>query len=325
MNMITKFKLFENYDTEELIDYVDYSLIDDVFDKEYHVDVDDAIYNWPDLIWDNIDNDRFVSDFTRDYIDSQTIDDIYDDDLKKYINENLSEAKKEKIRELYLEQNEGEDEEDLYDEDDYENMMNELDDDQLREVILEDEDSYDVVHNFFSNMYDGYTAKEIIEEFWGIDTDFHKKQQNRYSYNYQNNYDENIKSLKKATMNHVDRKGVEEDVKKNEDDDYKKEFVKDYIHKYKKLQKNILANNKSKVLDLFDLITSETGDNIGNTYKFQKAYIEEYEEENPDGEDDDMIVPTALKNIYDNFTLHPKILEEYPNDMILITTSKFNI
>lgn len=321
--MITKFKLFEKYDTEDLIDYVDLDIIDDIFDKKYHVDIDDAIYSWPNLIWDNIDNDRFVEDFTRDYIDSQTIDDIYEDDLKKYIDENLSTKKKKKIRELYLKENEDVDEEERYDSDDYENMMSELDEDQLREVILVDEDSYDVIQSIFGNTYDGYTAKELIEEFWGIDTEFYNKQ-NRYSWT-NNNYDENVKSLKKVTMGYLDKKGIEKDVKNNEDDEYKKEFVKEFIFNNKKLQKNILANNKSKVLDLFDLITSETGNNIGDTYKFQKAYIEEYTKENPDYEDDDMIVPTALKNIYDNFTLHPKILKEYPDDMILISTSKFNI
>lgn len=315
-------KKFENYNSEDLIDYVDFGLIEEIFEENYHIDFDEAIYLQPSLIWDNIDNKGFVEDFERDYLENQSLEDIDEDEIKKYILNNLSNDKKEKIREIYLENNEGEDEEDLYEADEYEYMLDEFDDDEIRKVAEEDEDGYDIVQNIMSGSYEGYSAQDIIEEFYGIDPHFYNNRKNTYS--FRDTFDDDFKHLKSIVINYIDKQGVEEDWKNSEDDDYKKEFAADYIEQSPKMQKNIIANAPNKVFELFELIEN-SDKNIGDTYDFQKTYIEQSVEENPEGYEDDEIIANAIFDLYKTFGLNPKIEKEYPNDLMLITTDKYNV
>lgn len=315
-------KKFENYNSEDLIDYVDFGLIEEIFEENYHIDFDEAIYLQPSLIWDNIDNKGFVEDFERDYLENQSLEDIDEDEIKKYILNNLSNDKKEKIREIYLENNEGEDEEDLYEADEYEYMLDEFDDDEIRKVAEEDEDGYDIVQNIMSGSYEGYSAQDIIEEFYGIDPHFYNNRKNTYS--FRDTFDDDFKHLKSIVINYIDKQGVEEDWKNSEDDDYKKEFAADYIEQSPKMQKNIIANAPNKVFELFELIEN-SDKNIGDTYDFQKIYIEQSVEENPEGYEDDEIIANAIFDLYKTFGLNPKIEKEYPNDLMLITTDKYNV
>ena len=322
--MITQFKIFEyNNNSENLIDYVDLSLIEKIFNEKYQTDFEEALYINPSLIWDYIDNDKFVKDFEQGYIDSQEFDDLDEYDLKKHLDNNLTSKKEKKIRELYLNNNEGEN--DLLDEDDYDGMIKELDEDEIREVILEDEYAYDVVKSIYTDTYNGYTAKEIIDEFYGVDTEFYNKK-GKYSYGSNNNYDNDFNVLKKIVINYLDKKGILKQFADDESDDYKKEFAADYIYDSPKMQKNIIANNKNKVLELFDFLEIEdNGKNIGNKYIFQKAFIDVYTEKNPDEIDDYLIIPTALKKINDVFGLNNKISREYIDHIFLVNADNFNV
>jgi len=328
MKYLKKYKLdnlktFESYGSDDLIDYVDFHLIEDIFDKNYHMDFDEAIYIHPALIWDNFDDERFVTEFERDYLENQSLEDVNPDDIKEYVLDNLTDSKKSKIREMYLEKNEHEDEEDLYDSDDYENMLDEFDDDEIVEVAEEDENSYDIAQTLLSGSFAGQTAKDIISEFYGIDPEFYTK--NRDSYSYRDTYDDNFQQLKKIVVNYIDKQGVEKDWKNGESDDYKKEFTVDYIEESPEIQKNIIANNPEKALDLFDLIEGNDDKHIGDDYNFQKAYIEQYEKDNPDDHDEGEIVQNAIFNLYEEFGLNPEIKKEYSDELILITMSNYNI
>lgn len=329
--MITNFnkysRILESSEPIDLIEYVDFHFIEEYFDKNYDVDIDEAIYSYPGYIWDNIDDKRFVADFERDYLENQSLDDVNDDDIKEYVLKNLSYDKKAKILEMYLEKNEDEEEEDLYDADDYENMLDEFDDDEIKEVAEEDEDSYDIARSILGGSFEGQTAEDIIGDFYGMDTRFYeqdKRLNNRYD--FEQNYDSNVKQLKDLTMSYVDEDAIKKENAENEDDDYKKEVVSSEIYNSPDMQKNILANYPSQTLNLFELLENESnGDNISNEYDFQKAYIEQYAEENPEDEDEDMVVAYAIKNIFDTFELNDNIKKEYHNDLILVTTAEFNI
>lgn len=316
-------KVFENFRGDNLIDYVDFSLIEEIFDDIYHVDIDDALYYRPSLIWNNIKDKEFVDDFERDYLENQSLEDINNYDIKKYILENMTKSKEYKIREIYLDNNDGEDEEDLYAADDYENMLDEFNDDEIRAVIEEDENGYDVAHSILQGSFEGYTSKDIISEFYGIDPEFYDKK--RDSYSYRNTYDDNFKELKKIVINYIDREGVEKEFKNGESDDYKKEFVEDYIERSPKIQRNIIANNPEKAIELYDLIEGNSDEHIGDEYIFQKAFIEQHEKENPEGYEDDEIRQNVIFTLHKEFGLDPKIEEEYPDDLILVTLSKYNL
>jgi len=315
-------KIFENFRNNDLIDYVDFYLIEEIFDKNYHVDFDEALYIQPSLIWGNMKDDEFVNDFETVYLENQSLEDVNEDDVKEYILKNMTKSKESKIREIYLDNNEGEDEEDLYDADDYENMLDEFDDDEIRAVAEEDENGYDVAHSILQGSFEGYTAKDIIAEFYGLDPEFYNK---RKTYSYNDTYDDDFKQLKKIVINYIDREGVEKEFKSGESDDYKKQFAEDYIERSPKIQRNIIANNPEKVLELYDLIEGSTDENIGDEYIFQKAFIEQHEKENPEGYDEDKIRQNAIFTLHEEFGLNPKIKEEYPDDLILITLSKYNL
>lgn len=320
--MITNFKIFESNSQYELIDYVDENAINDFFDENYYIDPEEAIYNWPKLIWDTIDDKKFVKDYFNDFISSYTLSDIDDDQLREFIKNHLTYKKEEKIRKLYLYNNEGEDEEDLYDEDDYENMLDEFDDDDLKSVALEDNDEYDIIKYTYEEPYEDYKAIDIISDFYGLDPYFYNKKQNSWN----NTYDEDFKRIKKIVWDYLDNDKIVELYKVAEDDEYKKEYVKEFIFQSPNLQRNILKNNKEAILDLFELLVEEDGgQNIGDEYDFQKAFIEKYEKENPDEEDEDMLIPIALKKLNDEFGLNKKIRKEYKDYTILLDLDKYNL
>jgi hypothetical protein len=317
--MITKFKIFESSSQYELIDYVDENEINEFFDDNYYIDPEEAIYIWPKLIWDTIDDKKFVKDYFNDFISSYTLSDIDDDQLREFIKNHLTYKKEEKIRKLYLYNNEGED---IYDEDDYENMLDEFDDDDLKSVALEDNDEYDIIKYTYQDPHEDYKAIDMISDFYGLDPYFYNKKQNRWN----NTYDEDFKRIKRIVWNYLDNDKIVELYKASEDDEYKKEYVKEFIFKSPNLQRNILKNNKEAILDLFELLVEEDGGpNIGDEYDFQKAFIEKYEKENPDEEDEDMLIPTALKKLNDEFGLNKKIRKEYKDYTILIDLDKYNL
>lgn len=317
--MITKFKIFESSSQYELIDYVDENEINEFFYDNYYIDPEEAIYNCPKLIWDTIDDKKFVKDYFNDFISSYTLSDIDDDQLREFIKNHLTYKKEEKIRKLYLYNNEGED---IYDEDDYENMLDEFDDDDLKSVALEDNDEYDIIKYTYPDPYEDYKAIDMISDFYGLDPYFYNKKQNRWN----NTYYEDFKRIKRIVWNYLDNDKIVELYKAAEDDEYKKEYVKEFIFQSPNLQRNILKNNKEAILDLFELLVEEDGgQNIGDEYDFQKAFIEKYEKENPDEEDEDMLIPTALKKLNDEFGLNKKIKKEYKDYTILLDLDKYNL
>lgn len=138
-----------NYSYDELVDmYVD-DILDDF--RYYAMDY------FPNLVWDYVDDDRFLSDFLIDEISSyeDNIEDVADEDdfvkfLKDYENYNITiEFLKEKSDE------------------DEEKNISDLTKDELIELMDKLETRYDFTKYYMENRYDGYTAKEILEELYG--------------------------------------------------------------------------------------------------------------------------------------------------------------
>jgi hypothetical protein len=324
--MITKFKIFESNYEEDLIEYVDYYLIEKVYDEEYSIDEDELAYICSSCVVDNFNFDRFKEDFIYDMKMDSSYENYDDYDYKEYIKSHLTTEKEEMILSLYNDNNYDEDDEDSEEFTDFDiDYLDDLDNSQLIEVIESDDDLSDFIDYIINQHYGSYSGEEIFDEFYGMSEESIKRaNQNAYSFN-KPDYETFGHYLWKEYNQYVDDEGMLKSWKDGEDDEYKKEFVRDYIYNYPELQKNILANDKSQVINLFDLFIENSGENIGDTYEFQKAYIEEFEEQDPESLDEDMIIPTAIKNINDNFDLQEEIKKEYKDHLFLIDVDKFNL
>jgi len=323
--MITKFKIFENYDKGDLIDYVDFHLIEEIFDEEYSMDEDEIAYICSSCVVDNFDFDKFKEDFIYDMRYDRTYEDYDDYEYKEFIKNHLTDEKEEKIIEFYNDNNYDEDDEDSEKVTEFDiDYLDDLDNSQLIEVIEVDNDDDDFIKYIVNQQYGDYSGEEVFDEFYGMSEESIERQnKNSYSFNIPK-YETFGHYLWKEYPQYVDKQEMVNDWKNGEDDTYKKEFVQEYIHNSPEIQKNIIANNPDSVFDLFDLFESENGDNISETYEFQKLYIEKFEEDNPEDLEDE-IIANAIKNINDSFELNKKIRKEYKDHLIFVDIENFNI
>lgn len=312
MKYIKDFKNLNESVKDDLINHVDDDLIEKFYDKEYVIDDSELAYICPSCVTNNFDFDKFKDDFIYDMISESTFDNYDDYEFKEYIEEHLTDEKKNKIIELY---NENNDEENKEFDDDY---LSDLDSEQLKEVIEEDDDEYDFVKYIVERIYGDYSGEEIFEEFYGMSDDIIDKQnKNSYSYN-KPDYESFGEYLWKEYNHYIDRTGMLKDWINGEDFTYKTEFVMEYIENNIELQKNILKNDEEQVLNLAELFIEEPGDNISKEYNFQKLYIEKFLENELtiggvvfDDEEEKVIEEKtkAITFLNDNFGLN-KILEK---------------
>ena len=184
-------------------------------------------------------------------------------------------------------------------------MFEELDEDELRQIIEDENEAEDFVEEEIKRRYEGEDARGIIESMYGkIDG----------------------KELYKMVQYYIDDDDIEKEYKENEDYESKEDLVKDCIYKEIDFQRTILKANKSNVLKLAELfVLSESEENIADEYKFQKLYIREYIKENIDEDTKANLKAIALKYLHDNFGLDANIEEEYSKYTWLILASKYNI
>lgn len=325
--MIKKFKLFERYImSSELVDKLDDDDIETLYDENYSISVSELIYMMPSYVWDNFDKEKFLNDFINDMINGQTLEDFNEYDLKKYIESNFTTQKEQKILDIYNSNNDE-------DESEYEdNMLDDLDDDELREVIEDSNEEEEFIREITEKSYTD--AEDVFSDFCGIDVNDNK-----------NMIDKNNKhKIYNSYSQYVDDDGIIQSWKDGEDFEEKKNYVKDninYIGLSIEIQKKLLESEKSNALLLFDYFENYSTNrnqqygNISNKYNFQKAYIEAYMEDNfagaiDDADEDDKeeiseLRAKSLKNLYDSFGLNSKLEEEFTEDMWMINSDKFNL
>lgn len=335
--MIKKFKIFERLkygdDKKELIEQLDEDDIDYFYNKNHRMDADEIISIWPDSIWDHIDNNSFIEDIIKDEVNSRELTDFDEYDYKNYIKEHLTEDKKQKILDIYKSNNEeiqedNEDVEDVQKDIEFEEyMIDELSEDELREMIEDSNEESEFMKSLIRNWYYNSDAKSYFEEFYGYKSfnDIYEKE--KYSY---------IKpdDIVKNAINQFRRYINDDDLEKSyigyADYDTKVDDVSEDILYDKELQKKLLKVNKKNVLTLVELIDDKKS--IGKEYKFQKAYIEEYlkdsisdDEEIYTEDEKKDIIADSLKFLYDRFGLDTKIEKEYENELWLVHSSKYNM
>lgn len=190
-------------------------------------------------------------------------------------------------------------------------MLDELSEDDLKDVIEDSDEEYECVEETIDGWYSGETGEDIIESMYGrID-----RMEPSELYKYIENY--------------IDDDKLIENWKEGEDYEYKKEFVKEYIEREPDLQRNILGNSPSMVLKLAELFEGSTSsNNIGDEYNFQKAYIEQYAIENADEDDPEDIKDKkedAVLYLDDEYGLDDDIRKEYEDYMLKVTMKKYNL
>lgn len=327
--MIKKFKIFERLkygdDKKELIEQLDENDIDYFYNKNHRMDADEIISNWPDSIWDHIDSNIFIEDIIKDEVNSRELTDFGEYDYKNYIKENLTD-KKQKILDIYKSNN--------YDEDDEqeniefeEYMIDELSEDELREIIEDSNEESEFMEPIIRNWYYNSDAKSYFEEFYGYKSFNDIYEKDKYSYIKS---DDIVKNAINQFRRYVNDDDLEKSYLNNADYDTKVEDISEDILYDKELQKKLLKVNKKNILTLVELIDDKKS--IGKEYKFQKAYIEEYlkdsisdDEEIYTEDEKKDIIADSLKFLYDRFGLDPKIEKEYENELWLVHSAKYNM
>jgi hypothetical protein len=313
--MITRFKIFEGKYrnvAKDLVAELDYDFIEKYYEDTCSMSASEIISYWPDTIWRFIDDDRYVKDYIDDEVDSHDMDSFNKYDLKSYLEENLSDTIKERILQIYKDNNGIDNEEEI----EYKYyMLNELDEDKMRDIIIDENEEEDFKRERITNWYNGNDAHYIMSEFY-TPADM-----------------ENGEKLYDLLGNYVDDNAVVKDYIDNSDFDNKKKQMQDNISSDIKLQREIFNINKKHVLLLAQIFAEDnSSNNIGYEYEFQKTYINEYVKNYIDGDDESYdekdksnLRADALKFLYDNFDLDSDIENEYEDDMWMVKAEKYNL
>lgn len=150
------------YSYEQLIDmYVD-DILNDF--KYYVTDI------FTDFVWDYVDDKRFISDYISEQISSyeDSIEDLTDeDDIINFLKE-FNDYDYELTIKFLKEKSE--------EKDDKGNIIQKTLSDLTKDELMEFVDILDVRHNltkfFMESRYSGYTAKELLEELYGLSDDY---------------------------------------------------------------------------------------------------------------------------------------------------------
>lgn len=299
MEFITKFKIFESFDSYNtkvnLINSLDQDIIDEFWEEYCSRDVEEIIELWPSCVFRHIDDERFVQDWIDNDINQLTIDDYDDkDDFVKYLENNMDDDKEVIVLKKYNKKNP----EDTYDQ--YHNfMLEDLSRKQLRKIIEQSNEKEEFVTFTVKDRYDGYDAETLIDDLYGKD------------YN----------DMYSVVWDYIDE---DEIIKEYENDSDKIDDLTNIISYNSDIQEKILEVDPDNALDIAQIIVEDDdySDNICDQYDFQIAYIESYYKKNSD---DPNSRADAIKYLYDHFKLDSDIEEEYPDDMWKVEGDTFNL
>ena len=329
--MIQKFRLFEMLTghEESLIYQLSEDDVDYFYNKNFKMDADEIISNWPDDIWDFIDDKRYLEDTIYDMTTSYEIEDFDESEYKMYIEKKLDDDKKKEILSIYNSSYYDEDDDDIEKESEYnDHMLEALDSDQLKEVIENVNEESEFIEYIMNNRYDGYTAKDFIEEYYGYSSfnDIYKK--NEYSYKI-NPYDI-VKKILSELDRYIDKRGLEKKYIENIEYESKTSDLENSIEYDIELQEKLLSIDNKNVIYLDKIFKHSSDDNIGNSYIFQKTFIEErikkYKNKNKrtDTKIKDKIAE-ILKYLNDEYGIDKDIKKEYKDYIWLVDASAYNI
>ena len=337
--MITNFKIYGKLITESvesnLADQFDYDFVEKYYKKHHKIGLDEIIsMSSHENIMNCFNGNKYKEDFLRNY--SYEFSEFDKGDLKPYIENNLDDEKKIKILEIYNKNNEDEDDEDYEKETEYSSyMLDELDADELREVIEDSREEDDCTDWIIQNWYAGQDGEDLFNELSGFSK---KKNQygGGYSYYKYNKYGSSVamdgSELYNAVSDYIDTKKLKKQWKDSEDFDYKKDTIAEEIYNSLVLQRHLIKKDPDNVTALIKLWKKNkfNSENIGDEYKFQKAYInKKLEDKMGEGDDEEYktkLIEDSLDFLYKKFGVNDKIAKEYEPYMWKIEAQyKYNL
>jgi len=357
-------KLYERYGdvADELIEELSDDTIEKYYDDNYVGDIEEIVSMLGNQIWQFVDDDKYVEDWIDNDISYQSIRDLDDeDDLRKFIEDNWTTQKEERVIEIWKNDQGDEENEDKISKIagtviEISQISGELakiyikkSDEVIKKykvpeshkILVKEGDVVNIGDILATLKYSDEMLEElssddlidVIEDSGEEDEYVEKTVRNRYdNYSAKDLIGEiygDINQMKDKEIydilgNYIDDNKIEEYWKDNEDPEYKKEFVKDSIYRDEGLQKEILKSNPSNVLKLAELF-KESHSQIWDEYDFQKLYIKEYVKENKWDDKKGNLKAKALKYLSDNFGLNYQIEEEYRDWMWMVSAGKYNL
>ena len=292
--MITEFKIFENQnipaDEDDLADLFTQKFIEDYFDNNYEIDIDEAS-DCMDL-WDYVDIDKVRNDLIKQIAsDTKIIDNKFNkNDYINFIEDNIKDFRRriKKYRELnYLGKIE----------------LQEMEKDDLINIIEHGDKVSNFLNLYFEDKYYDIHPEEILY-------DIHGKNAIR-----DNNF---LLYLE----NYINEDEVINDYRDKIEFESKYNYIRDYIRCDIILQKKLFDINVNTVIALYDVM--DDNQKFGMSYKFQKAYIEFSRSYEGDIKPNN-IYPQNLKILNDKFGVNKKIAKEYEEYMYFIDSEKYNL
>jgi len=330
-----KYNLNEsNYDNSDL--NLDESIVEEYYDSNYEVDEENYKYMGTQL-FQFMDENKYMTQVMDDFKGNYGIDDYDDeDDFRKYINLNSKDfvelveklLKEFNLKELidrftkerdklasgkygykYVKADlpnyiKDADNLDNLDELDFDEKLDLLSSEELKQLIIDNDDSEYVnwsvderysdvsVEDFLSDM--GYHDEDLYEQLkWYIDTD----ELNKY-------------------------------YKDNENYDYKLDFYLGNIGSDEDIQNKVLEYDNKNAIYLFDIMDKKFYN--GRSEYFQQMYIDEMKKENSEDYENETEwaneeMPGIMKDLYDKFGLDEDVKRKYLKYTKQVVASEFNL
>lgn len=307
-------KYFENYESwgdeskDELIDQLGDTFIEEYYQEHHWREAEELIQLFPNQIFYHFDDDAFMDSWISGERDNFSVSDNeyeYEDYLlHKYNDTEISDEDEEKIINIFKEDND------------------EIDEDELKDMYLDDiikemdnNQRLSVIENVFSE--DDFTD-------WVLDKRYGKKDAEDVVIDlYGRKWYEDRKIIEWLD-NWVDDASFEKWYMDNEEYDHMRDTVEDDMKTDKKIQRKLLNMSSENAIKLYYMFEDmdDTSKTIADTYKFQQAYIEEWAKEDSDDPD---AKEQAIGDLHKITQIHPDIAKEYRDYMFYVDVDKYNL
>lgn len=370
--MITRFNKFENPKIKnisesvesDLADHVDDEYIEDWFDNIYDDrDVEDILDLWPTLIFDHIDDERYIEDYKDGEKQSLTIDEYDEYEFKPFIiekidsnNDTEKEAtivkiyrKKEKIKKDIKSEIGGvvsiaagytsititnDKESKTYTvPDEHDHFVNAGDEVSKGEKITKlfyNDDMLDKLdaEEMKKIITDDNEEEEFINDLVDSRYDEYTTAKDIVDDMYGNVDQLSGKELNQWFYNYLDDDALIAAYKDGEELDHKKDMFGENIYCNTDIQEKILEEEPSSVLELAKLFSDgNSSETIEGYYDFQKIYIEQYIKVNEDDDDKPTLIAQALYNLFVEYKFEKdiNIMDEFSEYMYMVDGDTFKI
>lgn len=290
--MITKFKIFENnnipQDKYDLVDLFSQEFIEKYYLEHYNADAKEAALHLN--LWGFVDKNKVKEGLIEDLSKETYISDnkFKKEDFINYIKDNIS-IFKEELDNYISDKN-------LKKLVNYDDAFINMNKRELIEIIENENKEYDFKKDYFEDLYWHSDAEEVL-------MDIHGK-----------NAAQNIENLYDYLYHYIDDNELIDYYLEHMDFDDKYNYLANDIPYNINLQKELIKKDPNTVIALFDIIDDSQA-SVGETYEFQKLYIEQTDKD----------IADTLKKINDKFGLDNKIKKEYSEYMYKISSGKYNI